>query len=94
MDLLFSALYREKFQKHVKEDSSSFDEVVSDLQNSKLAERTKKNLPSRISITCLIRSVVWTMKYWELPNDNPPVEPSGVHGFVLRDGKVEFGLEV
>lgn len=94
MDLLFSALYREKFQKHVKEDSSSFDQVVNDLQTSKLAERTKRNLPSRVSITCLIRSVVWTMKYWELPNDNPPVEPSGIHGFVLRDGKVEFGLEV
>tara|TARA_B100000405_G_scaffold108521_1_gene75817 strand:- start:2524 stop:3846 length:1323 start_codon:yes stop_codon:yes gene_type:complete len=94
MNLLFVALYREKFQKHVKEESESFDDIVADLQASKLSDRTKKNLPDRESLVCLIRTVLWTMRYWELCNEGPPIDTSGKHGFILRNGKIEFGTEL
>ena len=51
-------------------------------------------LPDRESLVCLIRTVLWTMRYWELCNEGPPIDTSGKHGFILRNGKIEFGTEL
>ena len=40
IDMLFVALYKEKFQKHVKDDSMDYASVYRDLQESKLNDRT------------------------------------------------------
>lgn len=92
IDMLFVALYKEKFQKHVQDDSMDYASVYRDLQGSKLNDRTKSSLPDQNSLVCLIRTVSWTMRYWELSNENPPIDTSGAHGFILTNGKIEFGV--
>ena len=56
-------LYIEKFSKHA--DGDTLDEVLQSLARSKLAERTKTQLPSLPRVDVTMRNINWLLWYWE-----------------------------
>ena len=57
-----------------------------------LRHEAKARLPDRDFARCLVKNLLWIMKYWQLHNSNPDVDLGGRHGFVQSNGKLVFGL--
>jgi hypothetical protein len=91
-DTVFAELYRAKYPRHVTAETESFDDVMAALRDSKLTASTKARLPDRDFARCLVKNLLWIMKYWELHNSNPEVDLGGRHGFVQSNGKLVFGM--
>lgn len=92
VDTLFVELYRTKYCKHVAEDSNTWDSVYQDLQQSKLNDKTKLQLPDRDMLRCIIRNIKFIMHYWNITNGSPPSDLCGKFGYVMQNGKLAFGL--
>ena len=83
LDVLVSAIYRRKFDKHCCV-GGGLDEVLSSIKTSSLSIKTRERLPSRETLHCTVRNVNWLLCYWHQPDYPDPVQPQ--FGFV-RDRK-------
>jgi hypothetical protein len=83
LDMLVSAIYRRKFEKHCCV-GGGLNEVLSSIGTSSLSVKTRERLPSRETLHCTVRNVNWLLCYWHQPQYPDPVQPQ--FGFV-RDRK-------
>lgn len=91
IDTVFSELYRKKYSNYVKASSVTFEEVITDVKNGKLSDKTKSLLPNREFLKCNLFNILFVIKYWKLHNKSPETCLDGRHGFVENMGKIEFG---
>jgi hypothetical protein len=73
-DAFVAALYKDNFAKHTN-GSSSLVSVFSSLQSSKLADRTKSQLPSVARIETTVKNINWLLIYWNCVSPIPSVVP-------------------
>ena len=86
---VISTMYRKKFKLHVGPVSSALEDVVRDLQKSKLSVRIKKCLQTTETMRCTIRNINWLLQYWTDGTYPDPVQDE--FGFVLKkSGAVDF----
>lgn len=91
-DMVLVELYKAKYPKYVRDEPESFDDVYTDLQSSKLSEKTRASLPDRTHVLCTIRNIQWIINYWSLNNKSPATHTDGRDGFVVRNNKLDFGI--
>ena len=73
-DLFVSHLYGQKFSNHVPSPCpGSLDGVLGALQRSKLSEKTKAQLPSKLRVEATIRNANWVLQYWECRQPAPNI---------------------
>jgi len=64
--------------------------VLQDLQNSKLSDKVKNEMPTYFSLDSTIRNIQWVVNYWGLENSDPLCDFNGSDGFALHNNKVVF----
>ena len=85
---LVALLYRTKFPKHAGR-SDSLQAVLSDLQGSSIAQRTKDALPTYERVACTVRNANWVLAYWTCGPAPDPIQPQ--YGFrLLSSGCPEY----
>ena len=86
-DMLVSSIYSNKFPKHCGSaagPAGGLDGVLASLQSSKLSNRKKETLPSRLQIDTTIRNVNWVLYYWSACENSAHESPlDGSYGFVV-----------
>jgi uncharacterized RDD family membrane protein YckC len=87
---LVALLYRTKFPKHARSKADSLQDVLSDLQHSSIAARTKESLPTLERVACTVRNANWVLAYWTcVPAAPDPIQPQ--YGFrLLASGCPEY----
>lgn len=92
LDLFMRDLYRLKFERHVRvaTEDSTLEDVLEQIAASKLAPRTKEQLPSRAQAACTLQNMLWILQYWGVENGAAPVDHTGAHGFLVQNGRVSF----
>jgi hypothetical protein len=79
-DLLVAAIYSLKFCNHVPSPCpATVDAVLSALRMSRLSEKTKAQIPSRLRIEATVRNANWILQYWECrqPAPRPSADDDG-----------------
>jgi hypothetical protein len=72
-DILIANLYKKNFAKHTH--GGPLKNVLSSLQSSKLAPRTKSQLPSAARIETTIKNINWLLIYWKCLSPIPTKLP-------------------
>jgi hypothetical protein len=72
-DTFVAPLYKNNFVKHTQ--GSNLVSVFSSLQSSKLADRTKSQLPSVARIETTVKNINWLLIYWNCVSPIPSVVP-------------------
>ena len=86
---LVALLYKLKFPRHARPQCEGLREVLSDLQASAIAQRTKDSLPTLERIDCTVRNANWVLAYWTCEPAPDPVQPA--YGFrQLASGATEY----
>lgn len=86
---LVALLYKLKFPKHARAQGEGLREVLSDLQHSTIAQKTKDSLPTSERIACTVRNANWVLAYWTCEPAPDPVQPA--YGFrQLANGATEY----
>lgn len=62
-NFFIAQLYKQKFAKHTQ--GETLDEILLALQNSKLSQRIKDQLPSLARVEVTMRNINWLLVYWE-----------------------------
>ena len=91
VDCVVTELYRAKYPKYVKPETTCFQSAHADIMQSKLSEKTKNSIPDRDFFICTSRNIQWIMRYWMLHNKNPETKLDGSDGFVKVGTKLNFG---
>lgn len=87
-DQLVALLYRTKFPKHVG-PSRALREVLEDLHDSTISQKTKDCLPTYERIACTVRNANWVLAYWTCEPAPDPIQPA--YGFrLLASGATEY----
>jgi len=76
---LVALLYRIKFPKHTRSTAGGAEdlqEVLTDLQRSSIAARTKESLPSVERVACTVRNANWVLAYWTCDPAPDPIQPA------------------
>jgi len=97
IDGLIASLYARTYTRHVRLNSagggaigSGMDTVLTMLHSSSLSEKTKQDLPTRVSLCTTLRNIEWVINYWAIENGDPACPVDGTHGFRIVDKKVVF----
>ena len=85
MHQLVALLYRTKFPKHARSKADSLQDVLSDLQHSSIAARTKESLPTLERVACTVRNANWVLApfvldmraIYERLRDDPTMHDAG-----------------
>ncbi len=86
---LVALLYKLKFPRHARAQCEGLREVLSDLQQSAIAQKTKDSLPTCERIACTVRNANWVLAYWTCEPAPDPVQPA--YGFrQLASGATEY----
>ena len=83
-------IYSHVYSKHVKTQELSIDMVLEDLQNSKLSDKIKSEMPTYFSLESTIRNIQWVVNYWGVENGDPLCDHNGADGFTLDNNRVVF----
>ena len=83
-------IYSHVYSKHVKTQEPSIDMVLEDLQNSKLSDKIKSEMPTYCSLESTIRNIQWVVNYWGVENGDPLCDHNGADGFTLHNNRVVF----
>lgn len=89
-DIVFTELYKQKYDKHTRHAGLELESVLNCLQESSLSELTKRALPTREQLLSTCKNISWIIDYWSYVNSNPPTCEDGTHGFTVKNGKVFF----
>jgi hypothetical protein len=89
MNKLIPKIYCNKFNKILPQTSMNYEQVHSLLMHApKMADRTKKSIPSPEQIETTIKNCNWVLQYWMCePYPNPVSEQ---FGYKQVDGKVSY----
>ena len=97
IDGLIASLYARTYTRHVRLNSAggsaladNMDTVLAMLHASSLSDKTKQDLPTRVSLCTTLRNIEWVINYWAIENGDPACPVDGTHGFRVVDGKVVF----
>ncbi len=91
VDSVVTELYRAKYPKYIKVETSNFDDAYADIMQSKLSAKTKDSIPDKEFLICTSRNIQWIVRYWMLHNKNPQTSFDGSDGFVKIGQKLHFG---
>jgi len=90
INTLMVDIYSHVYNKHVKQTDPCIQMVLQDLQNSKLSDKIKNEMPTYFSLDSTIRNIQWVVNYWGLENGDPPCDSGGSDGFALHNNRVVF----
>jgi len=84
-DILIAKIYHMKFQKHTA--GGTFASLLTQINASKLGEKTKQALPSAPEVHCNARNINWLLAYWTHLQYPDPIQYQ--YGFARsRNGKI------
>ena len=90
LDILYNgvvgAMYSDLFEKHVvKRQSGSvvLQDVMRQLQSSKLSPTTKSRLPTLEQVLCTLKNIQWVIRYWEMVNGAVDTPLEGENGYII-----------
>jgi len=93
INTMVSGLYASAFSKHVDaKNAGSMNAVLMQLQGSKLAAKTREDMPTPESLRTMILNIEWVINYWAIENGDPVCKTDGSNGFLLIDNKLVWGV--
>ena len=86
INTMVSGLYASAFSKHVDaQNAGDMDAVLLQLQHSKLAAKTKQDMPTHESLRTMILNIEWVINYWAIENGDPVCNIDGSNGFSMNN---------
>jgi len=86
-DRLVALIYHQKFPSHV-ESRRGIRLVLSELERSKISQRTKDTLPTPERIETTVRNVNWVLQYWTCAPAPDPLDDA--YGYRAIRGRAQY----
>jgi len=85
INTMVAGLYASAFSKHVDaQNAGDMSAVLLQLQHSKLAAKTKEDMPTHESLRTMILNIEWVINYWAIENGDPVCHTDGSNGFSMN----------
>jgi hypothetical protein len=93
INTMIVGLYVRVYSKHILKNTATnnMSSVLHQLQNSKLSDKTKQDLPTHATLNTMIRNIEWVINYWAIENGDPVCCVDGSNGYSLENNKLVWG---